>query len=162
MDEKIDLKEKLAQGWLRVNLIIEVLGKPKDYIEKVIDAAIEQLGKEKGTALIKKQVHEATIAQDSKDVFITFGEAEIIVENLARLIAIIFDYMPASIEITEPLNLTMRLEDANALLNDLAARLHHYDALAKKTRLEREVLMKKLGALQGKEKNGEETEKEEN
>lgn len=153
--ERIDISEKLNQGWLQASLIIELLGKPKDYIEKVIDAAIDHLGEEKGVVLLKKTVHPANLVKDTTEAFTTFGEAEILAENMAKLIGIIFDYMPASVEIVEPASLNLKIEDANALLNDLATRMHHYDAIAKQMRLEREVLAKKLEILQGKIKKTE-------
>lgn len=148
--EKTEIREKLNKGWLQVALIIELLGKPKDYLEKVIDAAIDHLGEEKGVVLLKKTVHPANLAEGAQDAFTTFGEAEILTEDMAKLIGIIFDYMPSSVEIVEPSTLNLKLEDANALLNDLATRMHHYDALAKKMRLEHELLAKKLEMLQGK------------
>ena len=58
--------------------------------------------------------------------------------------------MPSSIEIIEPSSLKIKIEDANALANDLAARLHQYDALLKKFKLEIETLHKKFQELEKK------------
>ena len=154
-----DQKEKISQGWLHVNLIIEVLGKPADYIEKVTDMAVDKLGEEKGVNLLGKKLHPAKLVAGSKEAFTTFAEAELLVDNMATLVGLIFDYMPASIEIVEPQNISFKLEDANALLNDLATRLHQYDLMAKQTRLERELLIKKIEEAR-KKKQGQEQNKE--
>jgi len=74
------------------------------------------------------------------------------VQDISRLIEIIFDYMPSSVEIIEPPNFSLKLEDANALLNDLAARLHQYDALLKKSRIELSILSQRLKELEDKTK----------
>ena len=148
-----DIKEKIREGWLHVNFIIEVLGKPADYIEKVLNAAVDKLGKEKNIELINKKVHEAkSVEKEKTSVFTTFADIELLVPSLFRIVDIIFDYMPSSVEIVEPSNINLKLEDANALLNDLATRLHQYDALLKKVRLERNILIKELEELKKENK----------
>ena len=127
----INIKEKINEGWLHANIIIEILGKPADYIEKVIDATVDHISKEKGIELLSKKIHPAKLVKESKNAYTVFAEAELLVKGMGKLIEIIFDYMPASVEIVKPSNITFKLEDANALLNDLALRLHQYGALAK-------------------------------
>ena len=147
-----EMKEKMSQGWLHVHIIIEILGKPADYIEKVIEAAVDQMGKEKGVEIINKGFSKAKAVGDAKEVFTTFTEVEFLVEDMAKLVDIVFDYMPASIEIVEPPSVSFKLEDANAMLNDITAKLHQYDAITKKLRLENEVMKKKLAGFMEKEK----------
>lgn len=149
----IKIKEKINEGWLRANIIIEILGKPANYIEKVINLAVDKLSEEKGVELLGKKVHQSELVKGSESAFTVFAEAEVLISGMSKLIEIIFDYMPASVEIVEPSNIKFKLEDANALLNDLAMRLHQYDALSKKLRLERELFVKKLQELKkGSEK----------
>lgn len=159
MASKVNIREKLGEGWLHANIIIELLGKPADYLEKVINAAIDRLGNEKNVELIGKKVHPPKLVEGAKNAYTTFGEIEILISGVHRLIEIIFDYMPASVEIVEPSTIKFKLEDANALLNDLTMRLHQYDALSKKLRLEREILVKKLQQLEGKKEIKETSEK---
>jgi len=148
--DRAEIKSKIEKGWLRANLIIEVLGKPAEHIEKALEFAIEAMEKEKKVNVLNKKIHKAVLVKESKDVYTTFAEIEILVDGLYKLIEIVFDYMPSSVEIVEPTTLSMKLEDANALLNDLAMRLHQYDALLKKGRLELEILKRKLKELGGK------------
>ncbi len=154
----MDIKEKVSEGWVHAYLVIEVLGKPADYIEKALGLAIDKLAKEKKVELIERKVHKSRLAEKAKEakeekekqekpktkVFSTFAEIEILAANMAKLVELIFDYMPSSVEIIEPTNIVFKLEDANALLNDLSARLHQYDALSKRLRLERQILIKRL------------------
>jgi len=143
MDSR-EIKDKLVTGWLHVHIIFEVLGKPVEYVEETINKILEKLEEEKNLEIIEKIVHKSKAVEKTENVFSTFSEVEILINNLSRLVEIIFDYMPSSIEIVEPINMTFKLEDANALLNDLAIRLHKYDAVVKKLKLEREFLIKKL------------------
>lgn len=149
----VSMKEKLEKGWLHVNIIIEILGKPSSYIEKVLSLAVDKLAQEKNLELLSKKLHPAKLVPDAKEVFTVFAEVELLVNGMAKIVDIIFDYMPSSIEIVEPTSMNFKLEDANALLNDLALKMHQYDALAKQFRLERDFLAKKLKELKnGKEK----------
>lgn len=153
MDKK-EIKDKLAAGWLHSHIIFEILGKPAEHIEKALGILIEKLEKEKNLELLEKKIHKAKKVEKTKNIFTTFAEVEILINNLPRLVEIIYDYMPSSIEIIEPTSFVFKIEDANALLNDLAARLHQYDALSKKLKLEREILIKRLKELKkNKEKS---------
>ena len=143
MDKK-EIRDNLAHGWLNMNIIFEVLGKPAEHVEKALEMLLEKLGKEKNLEIIEKKVHKAKLIEKTKNVFTSFAEVEVVILNLPRIIEIIFDYMPSSVEIIEPTILNLKNEDANALLNDLAIRLHQYDAFSKKLRLEREILIRKL------------------
>jgi len=132
MDSR-EIKDKLVTGWLHVHIIFEVLGKPVEYVEETINKILEKLEEEKNLEIIEKTVHKSKAVEKTENVFSTFSEVEILINNLS-----------SSIEIVEPINMTFKLEDANALLNDLAIRLHKYDAVVKKLKLEREFLIKKL------------------
>lgn len=158
--EKEEVKEKISKGWIRAVLIIQILGKPADHIEKTLNLVIDNFNKDKRVNLIEKKVHPAKLVEGTEQVFTTFAEIEILVSDLSKLIEIIFDYMPASIEILEPSNLSLKLEDANSILNDLATRIHQYDALLKKSRLQLNILVNKFKELEEKTKEVKE-EKEE-
>lgn len=150
--DKREIKSKIDKGWIRAHLIIEVLGKPADYLEEALSLAIDALDKSKKAEIIEKKINKAVLVKNAKDVFTAFAEVEILVQEVSKLIEIIFDYMPSSIEIVEPSNLALKLEDANALLNDLATRLHQYDALMKKSRIELSILAKRIKELEEKTK----------
>lgn len=139
-----NIKEKLNQGWIHVNIIIEILGKPASHIEKVIEAAVEKLGTEKDVEILSREINPANKVENTNEVFTVFAEVELLVKGLPKIVDIVFDYMPASVEIVNPTAMNFKLEDANALLNDIATRLHQYDALSKRFRLERDYLAKKL------------------
>lgn len=154
--DKREINEKIKKGWLRAHFIIEVLGKPADYIEKSINIAIEELEKNKKVDILEKKVYPAKLVPNTKEVFTTFAEVEILVPEVSKLIEIIFDYMPSSVEITEPASFAMKLEDANAVLNDLIGRLHQYDAIVKQLRIKLEIFANKFKEIEAQSKGKEE------
>ena len=57
---------------------------------------------------------------------------------------ILFAYMPSNIELVSPEQINLRNDEFNILANKLAARLHDYDAIAKRMIAERNILVNKL------------------
>ncbi len=141
---KRDIKDKISKGWLHVHLIFEVIGKPQEHVEKAIEMLMESLEKEKEFEIIEKQTHESKPVEKTENVFTCFAEVEALVQGFSRLTELVFDYMPSSIEIVAPASIGFKVEDANALVNDIATRLHQYDALSKRLKIERDILLRKL------------------
>ena len=129
---------------LKVNIIMEVLGRPPEHIKEAIAALVDKLGSEKGVKIVDKKIHEPTPVRDSKDLFITFAELSMDIDSLSNLFGIMFAYMPANVEVVSPENFTLSNIELNDLANRLMARLHDYDAITKKFVYERNFLLGKL------------------
>jgi hypothetical protein len=143
-EKQEEIKQKLSKGFLKCHFVFEIVGKPPEYIEQIMELLIQQLEKEQNVQVLTKSFNKSANYQDSKDLFTTFAETELLVENFRRLIEIIFDYMPTSIEIQEPEEIKIKSHDLNLLANELATNLHHRDIATKKIMFEKDVLFKKL------------------
>jgi len=126
---------------IKARIIIEVMGSPKEHIEKVIKVVADKLKKEDNIKIVKEDISEVAKV---KDFWSAFAEVEIEIENIARLTDICFDYMPSSVEILEPEKIDFKSEYISDLLNDLLAKLHRYDMLLKNLNAQNFVLKKKL------------------
>ena len=110
--------------------VIEVAGFPKEHIEKVVVKIVEKLKQENN--VIKSEVFEAIELKDKMQGFWSaFAEIEIDFENLDKITAFCFEYMPSSIEILKPEDINLKNIHFSNLLNDLLARLHEYDMVVK-------------------------------
>lgn len=153
------LRERLEEGWLHCNLIIEILGKPADYVKKVMREVTDAIGKVKGVEVINTKVHEPKEAKSN--LFSSFTELELAIKDINILMALVFSYMPSNIEIIAPQELKISLNSVNEFINLLTSRLHGYDSLAKKLRVENMILKKRLqelGAIPKQPKQEEELE----
>ena len=145
---KSTVKERLNHGWIRCNVIIEVLGKPAEYLDQVLKKTVDDL--EKGSKVIEvidKKFHEPTPIEN---MFSTFTELELLFKDMSTIVEFVFAYMPSNIEIIEPKDIKFNLHSANEFINMLAARMHQYDAIAKRMGFENKVLrheLEKLGKL---------------
>ena len=152
-EKKEEFKEKLSKGYLKVHLMFEIVGKPAEFIDETIKKLIEELEKEKGLEVLEKNIGNAkpyeikTENGEKTDLFSTYAEANILIESLKRLTEIIFDYMPSSIEICEPTEIKMKVQDTNLLLNELSTKLHQYDLSNKQLVYQRNILFEKLKGL---------------
>lgn len=129
---------------MHVSMIIEILGKPADHVKTAITQLVEKLGKEKDVTVLTQKVHEPKEIEENKGLFTSFAEIEVEMESISTYLGIIFAYMPSHIEIITPEKIELPNIELNELGNKLLQRLHDYDAITKKSMMEREQILLKL------------------
>ena len=116
--------------------VIEVLGKPKEHVEKAMQEYIGNLKKDERFKIIREDIAE--LKKQENDLWATFTELEMEVKEIKDVVSFCFEYMPSLIEIIEPDKLTLTDKDFSDFFNDLQARLHQVDMIAKQVKLESE------------------------
>jgi flagellar biosynthesis component FlhA len=132
---------------LRVQIILEVLGRPKEHVKSALVALVEKIGTEKSMKILEKTIHEPVPIKDFKGMFTTFAEVLLHIDSLQELIKLMFSYMPSHIEVINPEVIQLKNSDLNDLVNKLVSRLHEYDAIAKKVLADREILLRKVAEV---------------
>ncbi|MBM3199735.1 hypothetical protein FJZ53_02270 [Candidatus Woesearchaeota archaeon] len=125
---------------IQAKIVIEILGTPKEHVEQTITKVIENLKSEEGVKLLRETTYQA---EKIKDMWSTFSDLEIQVNDLTKLVSICFDYMPSSVEIIDPIEMELETVKITDLLNDLMARLHKTDMLLKNSLAENKILKQK-------------------
>ena len=140
---------------IQTSIILEMLGRPKEHLEETLNKLVEVLGKEKGLKITNKTIHEPKKLEDrDKDgnlikvtpenqLYTAFAEIEMDTD-LDTLIKITFKYMPSHIEIISPEAFNITNFEVTGLLNEITARLHHYDAIAKSALMNNKLLTRKI------------------
>jgi hypothetical protein len=132
------------KSWLKVRMIIEIAGFPKEHIENTIILLGEKFAEGLKTVKVTKRlVREPQQIKDSK-IWSGFIEFHCDVADLATLIGLIFDYLPSSVEIIEPETISSNILDLNGILNDLATKLHQYDSTVKTLKAKIKLIEKEL------------------
>src|SRR3989344_5511432 len=126
--------------------IIEVLGRPKEHVEKTIKDYLERLKQDKNYQIVSEEVAEVK-KQEKEEMWVIFAELEVRTEKVDNIIGFCFEYMPSMIELIEPSELTLRDVTLSNFLNDLQARLHHVGIVAKQLKSENDFLKKSLAVL---------------
>ncbi|MBI2140020.1 hypothetical protein HYU14_03785 [Candidatus Woesearchaeota archaeon] len=137
--------EDEGKDLIRCRCILEVLGKPKEHVEKTIKLLVEKVRVAPNISVLKEDFAAGEPKGDS--LFAAFVELELVIKGVPTLISFCFDFMPSSLEIEKPLDLTMKNTQLSGIFNDLQAKLHGVDMVAKKLRLERDMVRKNLNTM---------------
>ncbi|MAE43086.1 hypothetical protein CMO93_04895 [Candidatus Woesearchaeota archaeon] len=140
MPEETTLTEKTH---IRCKIIIEVLGKPKEHVEKALQMYVNKINDDPDLIILKKDFADV---KEKEELWATFVELEMVIKGIPKLIAFCFDYMPSSVEILKPEELHMNKSTIANFANDLQARLHDVDMIVKKLKNENEFLKKNMNA----------------
>jgi len=124
--EKHEIEEKLESGYMQCHITLEIMGHPKEHVEKTMQLVMERLNAEKGVEIISSNVHEARL-QEKQQLFSTFAEVELLLRDLETLTRICFDYMPSSVELIKPDDFKLSALDMSNFVSDMLSTLHHID-----------------------------------
>ena len=145
---------------IEASIILQMMGRPAEHLQTAAEELILALGKEKGIKITSKILHELKIVEnkdqegkvismpEDQKLYSTFAEIELEAENIMALVAICFKYMPAHIEITEPENFIISNFEIGAVLNEITAKMHNYDAIAKSALMQNQILAQKFQQMQ--------------
>jgi len=128
--------------------VIEVLGKPEEHVKKALKEYLEQIRTNQDYQIINEEIAEAK-KQEEQELWAIFAELEIKTNNIINITKFCFDYMPSIIEIIKPKEVIFNQEELSGTLNDLQAKLHQVDMVAKQIKMERDLYRKSVSHLLG-------------
>jgi len=143
-------------------LIVEVLGKPQEHLTVALKEIIEKMGSIDGVLIEDETITPPRPLEKQPGFYTAFAEIEVKVESLDKLISLMFNFMPAHVEILSPEKIAMSNNNWNDALNELIRRLHQYDGLAKMIQMEKKILENKVRTLTSELEKIKNTKKEEN
>lgn len=142
--------KKMSSDNQKINaiMIVEVLGKPKEYVTEILDEIVGRIGAEKGVKILDSSIKEPRELEKQKDFFTSFAEIEFEADEMLQVVFLVFKYMPSHIEIISPENLSLNNYEFTDILNSLTKKLHNYDEIARIIKVEKDILEKKLRSLE--------------
>ena len=137
--------EKQGQhAHIRCRSIIEVLGKPKEHVERSLKEYIEHIKADHELVILNEEYAEA---KEQENLWSKFVELDLVIKGTGKLISFCFEYMPSSIEVLKPEHLIMTNHELSNFLNDLQARLHNVDMIVKQQKAENEFLRTNMNTV---------------
>ena len=79
--------------------------------------------------------------------FSIFSEIELVVKGQQSLIGFCIDYMPASIEVLKPENFNFTDSSLTKYINDILAKLHEVDMIAKRLGTDNNFLKRNMNSI---------------
>jgi len=143
---------------IKIMFVFEMMGRPPEHIRKTLGEFVKKIGEQKGIKIISKKIHKPKPVEKegAQNLFTTFAEVEMVLDNLNLVFDVVFNMLPAHAEVIEPKELSLKSFDLSSVLSGLAIRLHRYDEIAKVLVLEKNALVNKLKEMQEKIENLEE------
>ena len=126
--------------------LVEIMGKPKEHVESSLKGYLDKLQKDDNYAIINLEFLEGK-KQEENDLWVAFAEIEFSTEKVDNIVSFCFDYMPSVIEIVEPKSIILKDSEFSHVLNDLQARLHQVDMIAKQLNMRNQILQKNMAGL---------------
>jgi len=127
---------------LHIKAIIEILGKPKEHVEKTIENVLEELKKREGLKIVKEEIAET---KEVEQFFSSYIDVELKLDDLDKLIDFCFDFLPSNVEIIDPANMNMDSHQFAEYMNDLLAKLHQQSMVIRNLHADNLVMKEKLG-----------------
>lgn len=140
----VEAEKQGEHAHIRCRTIIEVLGKPKEYVEDALKEYIEHIKQDSELVVLNEDYSE--IKEQGK-LWSKFVELDIVIKGTSKLISFCFEYMPSSIEVIKPEHLIMTNAELSNFLNDLQARLHNVDMIVKKLKAENDFVKQNMNAI---------------
>src|SRR3989344_7490963 len=126
--------------------LIEVLGKPKEHVEESLKGYVQKIKEDDRYNVVSEEL-AAIEKREKEELWTTFAELEIKTERIDHIIDFCFDFMPSVLEILEPNELTLADTQLSTFFNDLQAKLHQVDMIAKQVKMENDLSKKNLAFL---------------
>ncbi len=148
MTKKLDKKEIKAhvdKGYIQAIVLFEMVGSPKEHIEQAMKLFMDNIRSDKDIITLKEDF-EDTIETEGK-MFSTAAEAEYLILGIEKLTWLAFNFMPASIDIKAPKELTFKEKDFTNWLNDLLAKLHEVNTVHTAMKSEHQAMVQNINAL---------------
>lgn len=133
----IDIEEKVETGWIHYKMILEVQGNDKDHVKQALKTLADRLGKEKGTITLKKKLEKPEELKEGW--FSIFADLELLSKGYENLSKVCVQFSPSSLEILAPAEITMKANELQTAMLDLAgmiATLVHAAYMAKSKALQ--------------------------
>lgn len=128
--EKSEIEEKIKEGWIKAWFAIEVIATSKELAEKSLREHVEKLSKVKDIFLISKYFKDVQKVDNPpknvKEAYSQVAEVTLLARDLLSLIVAIVLYAPSAVEIYEPIEKKIKLDEIQNISNFIASLIHQF------------------------------------
>ncbi len=140
-----EIKEYLGKKYLHIRVMFEVVGRPKEHVQKTMSAYIENLKKDTELIFVSEEFDDAEEMEEG--VFGAIAEIELLLQNTEKLTWLCVNFTPASLEILEPAQITIEQKEMTNWYNDLLSRLHEIGVGQKTLTSQHQGLIRNFNAM---------------
>jgi len=140
-----EIKQKVDEGYIHINVIYEIVGNPKEYVSKALNIVIDKIKEEKNIIFLSEEKGSVEDAGDG--LWGTYCEAEMLIKDLRTLSWLAFNFIPASIEIKAPGKIILKDKELTDFMGDLISQLHETNKSSVQIKSNNMVMLRNINAL---------------
>ena len=141
-----EIKEYVNEkGYLHLSVLFEIVGNPKDHVEKMLKAVIDGIKSNKDVILFNEEFGDPEDAGEG--LWGVFCETEMLIKDINILSWLAFNFSPASIEIKAPKELVIKDKKMTDFMGDLLSQLHQSNMNTIRAKSETKELLLNFNAL---------------
>lgn len=141
-----EIKKLIGEGHLRIRVIFEIIGKPKEHVEKTLKAYVENIKTKESEIHVLEEEYEAA-EEIEEGLFSTLAEVEMLVPDIEKMTWLAINFSPASIELIEPDRVSLEQKQVSNWITDMLARLHEVGMIQKTLTGQNQALIKNFNAM---------------
>ncbi|TAL46735.1 hypothetical protein EPN87_04485 [archaeon] len=131
MDES-EIQEKLKNGWIKSRLYIEIMAGEKQLAEDALKEHVRKLKDVKDSVVLNEKYEGIQEVQNPpkgiKQAFSEVVQIDLLARNIDTLLYIVIFYAPSAVEVLEPHDLKIGIEQVQTVMNSVADLVHRFAA----------------------------------
>jgi hypothetical protein len=140
-----EIKEKISDGYIHARCVIDMVGKPKEFLFDKLKEKVESIKKMEGILLAKYEIGEPE--ESEKGVFGGFAETEVLFKTRKLMMGFCFEFMPSHFEIFEPDKFVFNSAELGDFLGQILVKLHGWDNLVRTYAQQSKILFKNQSVI---------------
>ena len=142
--KKKEIKAEVEKGKIHCRVMLQVAGSPKEHVENSLKGYVATIDSDEEFTIIESDVSPA---EKEGDYFSSFADIEMLAKDAGSLTALCFNYMPSSIELIDPKQVTYKKKELDTWFNDLLAKLHEISMLSKEVGAQNKTMIRNMNTL---------------
>ncbi len=128
--EEYEIEEKIKEGWIKAWFAIEVMASNKELTENALKNHIEKMSRAKDLLIIDKKfldIEKIEVKDKNfREAYSQVAEVTFLVKDLFSLVVAVVLYGPSAIEILEPKERKIKIDEIQNISNFIAGLMHQF------------------------------------
>jgi len=127
---KEQVEKRLKEGWIRTVMAIEVLAVSKDAAKDALEKHVKRMEAEDGALVsfkdFKKIEEMMNPFPNVPKAYSYVVEMEVLAINFDRLVSLVINYAPSSVEIISPEKISIDMGEGQGIVNTVSEMIHKF------------------------------------
>jgi len=130
---KEQVEKRIKDGWIRTVMAVEVLAASKEAAKEALEKHVKKMDREEGALISFKDFKKAEkILNPFPNIPKAYSyvvEMEIFAINFDRLVSLVINYAPSSVEIISPEKISIDMGEGQGIVNTVSEMIHKFAAV---------------------------------